>query len=162
MIKDPARSSEQAKSLKATNRNLLDRLQHNKHDLDTIFWQHHKDVFAITDCLECANCCKTTSPIFLQEDIDRIASYLKMKSGEFIVEYLEMDEEGDFVLQKAPCPFLDVNNNCKVYDVRPKACREYPHTDRKNMYEILDLTLENSIVCPAVNEILKRMNSDML
>ncbi|MBD80119.1 MAG: zinc/iron-chelating domain-containing protein [Crocinitomicaceae bacterium] len=157
MIKDPEKSATQAKSLKEANKSLMDQLHQNQRDLDATFDRHHEEVFAITDCLECANCCKTTSPIFLQEDIDRIASYLKMKPGAFIIEYLEMDEEGDFVLRQAPCSFLNADNTCKVYDVRPNACREYPHTNRKNMHEILDLTLENSIVCPAVNEILKRI-----
>ncbi|MFN2424681.1 MAG: YkgJ family cysteine cluster protein, partial [Cryomorphaceae bacterium] len=43
----------------------------------------------------------------------------------------------------------------------PKACREYPHTDRRNMQEILDLTLKNAAVCPAVFEILERMKAQM-
>jgi Fe-S-cluster containining protein len=25
------------------------------------------------------------------------------------------------------------DNKCSIYEVRPKACREYPHTDRKNL-----------------------------
>jgi len=37
-----------------------------------------------------------------------------------------------------------------VYEDRPKACREYPHTDRKRMYQILDLTHKNCEVCPIV------------
>ncbi len=32
----------------------------------------------------------------------------------------------------SPCPFLGDDNYCSVYEARPKACREYPHTDRKN------------------------------
>ena len=161
MLKSPKKSAEQALSLKKVNALFLEQLRQSKTDIDSDFHDEHKAVFKELDCLECANCCKTTSPIFLQEDIGRISSYLKIKVGHFISKYLEMDEDGDFVLQKAPCVFLAEDNKCKVYDVRPKACSEYPHTNRKNMIEILDITLENTVVCPAVNEIVKRMRSKL-
>ena len=161
MLKSPKKSAKQALSLKKVNAVFLEQLRQSKTDIDSDFHDEHKAVFKELDCLECANCCKTTSPIFLQEDIGRISSYLKIKVGHFILKYLEMDEDGDFVLQKAPCVFLAEDNKCKVYDVRPKACSEYPHTNRKNMIEILDITLENTVVCPAVNEIVKRMRSKL-
>jgi hypothetical protein len=37
------------------------------------------------------------------------------------------------------------------------ACREYPHTDRKNMYQILDLAAQNSLICPAVSKIVQKI-----
>jgi len=160
MINSPEKSAEQAKSQRKENEGLLDKLRQNKRELDELFHLNHQSVFSEMNCLDCANCCKTTSPIFLQTDIDRIAKHLDLKVGEFIVKYLEMDEDGDFVLQQAPCTFLNQDNKCAIYDVRPKACSEYPHTNRKNMVEILDLTIENSIVCPAVNEIIKRIKVD--
>jgi Fe-S-cluster containining protein len=124
-------------------------------NLDDLFHSAHHVVFEKTDCLSCANCCKTTSPIFYQKDIERTANALKLKVGEFLQQYLFMDEEGDFVLKTAPCPFLDEENYCKIYEDRPAACREYPHTNRKRMFQILDLTYRNTLVCPAVLEITR-------
>lgn len=72
-----------------------------------------------------------------------------------------MDEDGDFVFNRAPCPFLNQDNTCSVYDARPKACREYPHTDRKRMFEILPLTYENVFVCPAVSKIVQEIEKEM-
>lgn len=128
--------------------------------LDTKFSVLHDGKFEKIDCLECANCCKTTSPIFIQTDIDRLARVFKMKSSEFIDQYLHRDEEGDFVLNSSPCPFLNTDNTCLVYSERPKACKEYPHTNRKNMHNILDLTLQNTLVCPAVFEIFQDFEKD--
>jgi len=125
--------------------------------LDDQFHQAHEEVFATTDCLTCANCCKTTSPIFYQTDIERVARALKMKPGDFIEKYLFVDEDNDYVLRSAPCPFLGPDNYCGVYDSRPKACREYPHTDRKKMSQVLELAYRNSLVCPAVLEILEKI-----
>jgi uncharacterized protein len=130
-------------------------------NLDAYFHETHDIVFENTDCLACANCCKTTSPIFYQHDIERAAKALKIKPGEFIQQYLFMDEEGDFVLKKAPCPFLDADNYCSIYDSRPTACREYPHTNRKKIRQILDLTFRNTLVCPAVLKITEELKKKL-
>lgn len=124
--------------------------------VDDAFHTLHREVFEQVDCLECANCCKTTSPIFYQNDIERIAKSLRMRPGDFIEKYLRVDEDCDYVLKSSPCPFLDGNNYCTVYEYRPKACREYPHTDRKKMVQITGLTLRNTMVCPAVFEMVER------
>ncbi len=126
-------------------------------DLDYHFHELHEEVFEEVDCLTCANCCKTTSPIFTNKDIERLAKVFKMKFNQFVDEYLYLDEEHDYVLKTAPCPFLGNDNYCLVYDERPQACREYPHTDRRKMIQILSLTQKNTKVCPAVLEIIDRM-----
>lgn len=143
------------------NKKLRDKLKITKpKDLDSVVHRLHEEVFQEIDCLDCANCCKTTSPIFIQTDIDRLAKAFRMKSSQFIDQYLSRDEEGDYVLRSAPCPFLGGDNKCLVYEDRPKACREYPHTNRKNMQGILDLTLRNSLVCPAVLKIFYEIGKE--
>ncbi|MDR7128214.1 Fe-S-cluster containining protein [Algoriphagus sp. 4150] len=128
--------------------------------LDERFGILHEETFSGIDCLDCANCCKTTSPIFLYTDIDRLAKVFRMKSSAFIDEYLHRDEEGDFVLNSSPCTFLGQDNKCLVYEDRPKACREYPHTNRKKMHGILELSLKNTLVCPAVFKIFQQIGKD--
>jgi len=119
--------------------------------LDEAFHSEHEKAFREIDCLSCANCCKTTSPVFRDVDIKRIAKGLKTSEKQFIMSYLHMDEDDDYVLNSAPCTFLDLETNkCTIYDLRPLACREYPHTNRKNMHQILALTQKNLDVCPAV------------
>ncbi len=127
--------------------------------LDTAFQAQHELVFSQTDCLSCANCCKTTSPIFYQKDIARAAKALKMKPGDFVKTFLIEDAAKDMVLNSAPCPFLGPDNYCSIYEDRPTACREYPHTNRKKVYQLLDLTYNNTLVCPAVLDIVERLKS---
>lgn len=129
--------------------------------LDQHFHEAHDQTFDTIDCLKCANCCKTTSPIFRDVDIQRIAKKLRMTPDAFEKSYLRKDEEGDWVLQSAPCTFLQSDNTCFIYDIRPQACREYPHTDRKRMIQIMDLTLKNGEICPAVSEILRKVMNSM-
>jgi Fe-S-cluster containining protein len=127
------------------------------HDLDRVIHGLHEEVFAKTDCLNCANCCKTTGPLWSERDKERVAKHLRLKTGEFESAYLRLDEDGDWVLQQLPCPFLEADNACAIYEIRPKACREYPHTDRAKQAQILDLTQKNALICPAVGEIVARM-----
>lgn len=125
--------------------------------LDAIVQEIHEEVFDKTDCLECANCCKTTGPLFERKDIDRIAKFLNMKPAQFEANYLRIDEDNDWVLQRVPCAFLGEDNACSIYDVRPKACREFPHTDRPKIYKIAQHTQKNVAICPAAFSIVEKM-----
>lgn len=155
---DLEKHKQKAATLKKENRAFYDKLKRLKpKQLDDKFHRLHEEVFEEVDCLNCANCCKTTSPIFYNRDIERLAKHLRLKPGELIDKYLRIDEDKDYVLRQAPCPFLGDDNYCSVYEARPNACREYPHTDRKRMEQILDLTYRNTIVCPAVLEITERL-----
>ena len=125
--------------------------------VDRIFHEQHARAFEHIDCLDCANCCKTTGPLVTDRDIDRISKHLRLKPSEFIDEYLRIDEDNDYVLQVLPCPFLDSENYCSIYDVRPKACKEYPHTDRVKQKQLLKLNIKNTEVCPAVFEMVEQI-----
>ncbi len=155
---DLIKFNQQAKNRATENRKFLERFKRkDPRKVDDAFHEVHDAVFEEVDCLTCANCCKTTSPIFYPADIDRLAKFLRMKPGDFMQEYLRVDEDRDYVLKSSPCPFLDHDNYCKVYEDRPKACREYPHTNRKKMVQITTLTYKNTMVCPAVLEIVERL-----
>ncbi len=150
--------TKKANQLRSENEKFYKRLkQRPPKNLDELFHDLHDEVFNEIDCLSCANCCKTTSPIFYERDIERAAKALRMKPGDFFEKYLKIDEDRDAVLKQAPCPFLGSDNYCSIYEHRPNACREYPHTDRKKMEQILPLTFKNTIVCPAVLEITERL-----
>ncbi|GAA4279155.1 YkgJ family cysteine cluster protein [Aquimarina mytili] len=127
--------------------------------LDHIMQELHDEEFEQTDCLQCANCCKTTGPLFTDKDVERIAKHLKLKPRQFEEQYLKMDDEGDLILQQTPCSFLAADNYCLIYEVRPKACREYPHTDRKKFQQISNLTLKNVSICPAAYNIVEKMKA---
>lgn len=125
--------------------------------LDYLMQELHEDEFRRTDCLQCANCCKTTGPLFTNKDVDRISKFLKMKQQPFIDTYLRLDEDNDYVLQTVPCTFLAEDNYCSIYNVRPKACSEFPHTNRKKFQQISKITLKNVAICPAAFNIVEAM-----
>ena len=147
-----------AKDKQAENKKFFSKLKKKtpKH-LDSLMQELHDDEFSRTDCLDCANCCKTTGPLFTNKDIERVAKHFKQKPQQFIEQYLRIDEDKDYVLESVPCTFLGYDNMCMIYDVRPKACAEFPHTNRKKFQQISNLTIKNTAICPAAYNIVEAM-----
>jgi len=147
--------SKQAKLKKNTFQSVIKKIKKRPpKNFDYIMLDIHQKVFEKIDCLTCANCCKTTSPIVTEKDIERIAKFLKLKPQQFIAQYLQRDTDELWMMQQTPCVFLADDNYCLIYEVRPKACREYPHLDRKKNFQLLNLHLKNTEICPAVFDAL--------
>ena len=114
----------------------------------------HNQVAEEIDCLQCGNCCKILGPLITDVDTNRMAKALRMTPSEVVENYLKIDEDGDYVFREMPCPFLMADNYCIIYENRPKACREYPHTDRKKFYQVYNLSIKNAYTCPIAFEVL--------
>lgn len=125
--------------------------------MDTVVHQLHDGFSQKINCLECANCCRSLGPAIYDKDIERMAKALRIKPSDVVSSYLRMDEDGDYVFRSMPCPFLMPDNYCVIYESRPKACREYPHTDRKKFGQIYKLTVKNAETCPIAYEVLSAL-----
>ena len=129
----------------------------NEKKLNQIADDLHHEVFRSINCLDCGNCCKTIPPIVNDTDVKRIAKQLRIKPNDFKTIYTTIDEDGDTVMNQTPCPFLGTDNYCSIYEVRPKACREYPHTGDLTFWKNTRLHADNAAVCPAVFHLLERL-----
>src|SRR6056297_2679220 len=159
--KSPDELKELTDKKRAETTALIKKLKKRKpKNLDAVVHEMHDEAFAEFDCLDCANCCKTIGPRLIEKDIDRLARHFKMKPAAFIQQYVKTDEDGDFVFKDHPCPFLMPDNYCMVYESRPKACRDYPHTDRNRFHQILNLSHKNCETCPVVFEIFEELRKN--
>jgi Fe-S-cluster containining protein len=147
--KSLARQKEYARFLKRADRKFI-----LKHQVAL-----HEEAVSKIDCLSCANCCKNYSPRFKTPDIKRISKHLRMRESEFIETYLELDQEGDYVVRTTPCPFLGSDNYCSIYDVRPSDCARFPYTDEDVLFKRPGITLKNSSFCPIVYHVLEKLIS---
>ena len=145
-----------AEKKKKENKQFLDKTKRMR-GLEKHLPDLHDEAFSKIDCLKCANCCKTISPRFKTPDIVRISKWLGMKQSDFIETYLRLDEDGDYVVKKSPCPFLDADNFCGIYDVRPGDCKNYPYTDSGDFFDHTNTTFKNTTTCPAVFYVLERL-----
>ncbi len=144
------------KALQSTKKQLRQLRNHRGTHLHRLAAKPHERVIAPVDCLQCAGCCKGIPPLINATDARRIAKKLGLSNAEFQNQYLTTDEDGDTVLQLTPCPFLLDNNHCSIYDFRPKACREYPHTDQQ-FSKNLPYHVKNTAYCPASFWILEEL-----
>jgi uncharacterized protein len=118
---------------------------------------YHEEAFSKVDCLQCANCCKNFSPRFKTPDIKRLSKLLQMRESDFIGTYLKVDEDGDYVANTSPCPFLGDDNYCSIYEDRPSDCRRFPYTDEDVIFKRQPLTLKNSTFCPITYFVLEKL-----
>lgn len=116
-----------------------------KADRDNLFIQLQKvyNNLPETTCDGCATCCKWGSPPaffieylnmykFLRDNMrDKWQDFL-VKSTEYF--YLELVDAGQV------CPFLNEENDCSVYSVRPFSCRSFGLLSQKD-FEIGDRSL---------------------
>ena len=127
--------------------------------LDTVVKEADKEVWKETDCLQCANCCKTMTPTFTPTDIKRIAAHFGQTQDEFKEKWLYKERStGDWMNKKQPCQFLDLRNNkCSIYAVRPADCAGFPHHTKKQFTEWVHVYKQNIEYCPATYRLVEKL-----
>jgi Fe-S-cluster containining protein len=160
MIKKYTELSDLARKAEASSNAFFGKNKNKLEKSDNLVYDLHEKAFSEIDCLECANCCRSLGPAIYDKDIERMAKALRMKPSEVVVNFLRTDEDGDYVFRSMPCPFLMSDNYCSIYEHRPKACREYPNTDRRKFYQIFKLTIKNTYTCPVAYEVIEGLKKE--
>lgn len=127
--------------------------------LDKIAAEVNKEVWAETDCLACANCCKTMTPTFTPKDIKRISAHFNQTPEEFKTKWLYKERgTGDMMNKKQPCQFLNLKDNkCSIYEIRPDDCSGFPHHTKKHFTDWVHVYKQNVEYCPATYKLVEKM-----
>lgn len=143
-----AETMRKMRHLSRMNRKGFDRMVHDIHD----------EVFAEIDCRKCGECCRNLGPVFRNSDIKLICSAIGLGDKAFMDTYLEQDPDGvGFILKRLPCPFQEEDNACSIYEERPLACSNFPHTQSVNIQrKLVGLALDSQF-CPAAFLICERI-----
>ncbi len=133
-------------------------------NLDQISEEIDKEVWAETDCLSCANCCKNMSPTFKYPDLKRISAHFNMRIKDFKEKWLYFDkDEDEWMNVRRPCQFLDRKTNmCTIYEIRPEDCAGFPHLVKKSMKEYMHLHRQNIVHCPATYKWVEKLKERIL
>jgi uncharacterized protein len=144
-------------------RRFLSKLEHNPpRGLDLMAVGADIEMWKKTDCLSCANCCKTMSPTYTRSDMIRIASHIGLSVAEFQKKYLRRDRQGDWINKSQPCQFLNLEDNkCSVYEVRPRDCAGFPHHTKKKMVDYMHVFKQNIECCPATYRVVEIMKEKL-
>lgn len=147
---------ENAKSQKNNHAVFLKKLgSQNVPEFHDLLVRTHESVFSKIDCLQCANCCKSTPPLINTTDIKRISKHLNLSPKQFKRQYILEDVNGEMSFNFVPCSFLNEDNTCQIYEIRPEACKGFPHTDEKDFAKRYKLNLANTLICPAAAQIVE-------
>lgn len=100
----------------------------------------------------CSNCCKSGGVVLISdEDIPRIAKYLKLSQDDFLKRYTKKEGKKTCLTDKEinDCIFLE-NDKCRIYPVRPIQCKTFPFwpqnlKSEKRWHIIMD-------ECPGIGE----------
>lgn len=149
-----------AKKNKSRFRRFLSKLDRaTPRNLDEKIVPLEKEVWAETDCLSCANCCKTMTPTFNKEDQKRIAAHFKMTVEAFQEKYLRRERGGpkDWLNKVEPCQWLNLKDNkCSIYEIRPADCAGFPHLSKK-FKDFAHIHKQNVEYCPATYKLVEKM-----
>jgi uncharacterized protein len=127
--------------------------------LDKLTAPMEKEVWQQTDCLACANCCKTMTPTFNAIDLKRISAHFGMTIDEFKTKYLRKERggDGDWLNKTEPCQFLNLEDNkCSIYEIRPADCAGFPHLGKK-IKDYVHVHKQNIEYCPATFRMVEKM-----
>lgn len=132
--------------------------------LDVMVEQIDKEVWLETNCLSCANCCKTMTPTFTPKDIKRIAAHFEIKPIEFKRKWLyQHGKDPDWINTSMPCQFLNKQNNmCSIYEVRPADCAGFPHLTKQKMPTYMHVHKQNLTFCPATYKMVEKLRERLM
>lgn len=126
-----------------------DRLNLSNVELDAAVRETTDAVWAQIDCTTCGNCCRTLQIVVDDSDIARLSRRLGLTLKAFAQRYVRVAEDRVKHLP-TPCPFLDPDNRCTVYEDRPQSCRDFPYLHDAGFRKRSLTMLENTAVCPIV------------
>ena len=127
---------------------------------DVLTVKVEKEVWKETDCLSCANCCKTMTPTFTPADLKRISKHFGQTPEAFKKQWLYKDRGGDWMNTKQPCQFLNLKDNkCSIYAIRPADCSSFPHLSKTKLKDYAHVHKQNIEYCPATYKMVEKMQA---
>jgi len=115
--------------------------QYAPDDIDGLVKTLSQKYFALIDCTQCANCCRSLHVEFKKSELRAIAKTLDQS-----IEAFQKHSMSDGKVNP-PCPMLN-GKLCSIYENRPDLCKSYPHLEQPEFTSRLMGVIENVAICP--------------
>ena len=115
--------------------------QYAPDDVDDIVKTLSQKYFALIDCTQCANCCRSLHVEFKNNELHFIAKTL----GQSIEAFQKQSMSEGKV--NPPCPMLN-GKLCSIYENRPDVCGSFPHLEQPVFASRLIGVIKNVAICP--------------
>ena len=146
-----------AKDKHIENKKYFDKLKKKApKNLDYVMQELHDAEFKKTDCLTCANCCKSTGPLFTSADIERIAKHLRQKPQQFIEQYLRIYcnyHQSDWAFPHLPLAEFTYNNSLNT------STGMTPFFANNGHHPLFDPTVIRESIVPAAEERVRQLTT---
>jgi uncharacterized protein len=110
-------------------------------DIDGLVKALSRKYFALIDCTQCANCCRSLQMEFQGTELHTIAKSLGQSVEAFEKQSMSQGKVNP------PCPMLN-GKLCSIYENRPEVCRPYPHLEQPDFTSRLMGVIGNLSICP--------------
>jgi Fe-S-cluster containining protein len=124
--------------------------QYAPRDIDALVKGLSQKYFALIDCTQCANCCRSLHIEFKKSELYAIAKTLGQS-----IEAFQRESMSDGQVNP-PCPMLN-GKLCSIYDHRPDVCRSYPHLEQPHFTSRLIGVIDNVAICPIAFNALEEL-----
>jgi uncharacterized protein len=123
-------------------------------DIDGLVKALSRKYFALIDCTQCANCCRSLQMEFQRSELHTIAKTLGQSIEAFEKQSMS---EGKV---NPPCPMLN-GKLCSIYENRPEVCRSYPHLEQPEFASRLMGVIGNLSICPIAFNAFEELKSEL-
>lgn len=80
----------------------------------------------IFTCQRCGNCCTQFKRVRITKaELKQIAKRCSIPWQQ-LRKFKKLEREGNNYYLKFPCMFLNPDKSCRIYDIRPQICRDFP------------------------------------
>jgi len=115
--------------------------QYAPDDLDGLVKALSRKYFALIDCTQCANCCRSLQVEFKKSELHAIAKTLGHSIEAFQKQFMSDGQVNP------PCPMLN-GKLCSIYENRPGVCRSFPHLEQPGFTTRLMGVIDSVAICP--------------
>jgi uncharacterized protein len=130
-------------------------LKHNApDDIDGLVMALSRKYFALIDCTQCANCCRSLQMEFQRSELHTIAKTLGQS-----IEAFERQSMSEGKVNP-PCPMLN-GKLCSIYENRPEVCRSYPHLEQPEFTSRLMGVIGNLSICPIAFNTFEELKAEL-
>ncbi len=110
-------------------------------------------VLSAFQCQKTGNCCRFEGYVYADEnEITRMAEFLKLDVKEFMKRFVRKDNGWHLIASptfRKSC-FLNKENGCKIYPVRPEKCKTYPNWPE--LWETPEAILQELALCKGLKK----------
>ncbi len=88
------------------------------------------------ECECCGKCCHQPFITVMDDEVERISSFIGMDPYDFVMEYLYREDDRWLLRKDGKCRFLGNDNRCTIWKGRPEICRDFPYMVSKLMSSV--------------------------